>query len=236
MLATTDPAAPTTPTAPTTPAAALSSTVPPSVAPPPSARPKLQLLAPILWFLSGILALASAALPWWTASGNGTTLNFLPGSMFSASVDGGSLSEQYAQLQLGPVGGLYIAILVLLLIGGISALLGGVLSILRPYYPTRIRPGWVLAFALTLLVLAIGAVAAAPGIQPWALRDSSSGVCSRTELCGSYWGSSNGVSWGAAAGWYVAIAALVLGIVALVVIRRAAAPLSEAAVTVPPMA
>ncbi len=207
-----------TPPSPGAPAAETSP--PPAPMSPPPAAPSL--LGPILWFLVGILSVVSAFVAWWTESASGITISFLPGSSFTVSGSGMSITDTYAEVGAGQVGGLYEAIYALALVGGILALLGGILSIVWARRSHGAGTNWGKGLALGGWVLILVNVIIGPALQPWAIKQGTSGICSSsgTTPCSGFWGSASGVSWAASTGWYLALGAFILGIIAMVLARR----------------
>jgi hypothetical protein len=200
----------------------------PTPGPPPAPRPATSgrnLAAGAVLLIAGALSLVSIFVAWFSISFSGATLYFLPGTQLSGSSSGFSIMESYATIQLGPVGALYVAILAFGVIVGVVALIAGVLGIVGGVgrLPIR-RHGLVRGLAIVALVVAIVAVASPPALQPYTFQSSSApGKCipsnNTSNVCHSFWGSSQGYSWGASTGWYLMIAALTLAIVGLVLWR-----------------
>jgi hypothetical protein len=219
---------------------------PPPTAPMAPASSGRNVAAGALLLIGGILSFVSGFVAWWTYSGGGFTLSFLPGQNVSESGFGQTLTMSYASLGIGPVGGLYLALLALAILVGILALVGGILGLVGGMgrLPGR-RHGMVRGLALGALILAIVAVAIAPAMQPWTFHDSSSGnVCSSnfgngTSPCGSFWGSANGFSWGASTGWYLMVGALVLALIGMILwrsMRSSMMPAMSGSSSAPPSA
>jgi len=201
------------------------------------------LSASTLLLIAAVLLSVSLGLSWWGASvteGGGTaTLSFLPGSSYTGSGDLGngsySGSATYASAGLIQVGNLYEAIFGVTLLIAITSFVGMGLGYIGAFGTFRSRAPLYVALVLTIVsflgavllpaVLAIG--------QPWAFTaDSSSGVFGGSGGCGtganpcnSFWGSisSGGVSviWGAGVGWYLALVAAVLLLIALIQLMAA---------------
>ncbi len=190
-----------------------------------------RMAASALLLIGGILALVSAFTAWWTLSFNGVTFSFFPGSSFTSSGFGVTKTQTYASSGLGPVGGLYDAMLALVIIAGILGIIAGLLGFVAGMGRLREnRRGMIKGLAIGAMVLALVAVILAPAMQSWAFNDSANGgSCSSMGLngssspCGSFWGSVSNhgstVSWGGADGWYLALVAFVLTIVGLVLWR-----------------
>jgi hypothetical protein len=203
-------------------------TVPPPMAPMPPARPShngRNLAAGAILLVGGILALVSIFVSWWYLSESGGTVNFLPGTSASGTFGGTTSTLTYSTLGIGWVGGLYIAILALAIVVGVLALVAGILGVIggAGALPAR-HSGLVRGLAVAVVVIAIAAIAVAPGLQPWAFHQTpNSGACTNFNSggspCSSFWGSGNGDSWGAGVGWYLMIGALVLGLVGLILWR-----------------
>jgi multidrug efflux pump subunit AcrB len=169
--------------------------------------------------------LVSAFTAWWALSVGGLTVSFLPGSSASSSEGGTTITETYAHIGIGTVGGMYEAILALAIIAGALAIVAGLLGLVAGFgrLPQN-RQGIVRGLVIAAIVVALVAVVLAPAMQPWAIKDSGNKApCSGfngTSPCNAFWGSvsANGTtnSWGAATGWYLALAGSILAIVGLV--------------------
>jgi hypothetical protein len=179
-----------------------------------------------LALVGGVLALTSAFFAWWSISGGGATISFFPGSSATASFGGVSMTQTYASVGLGQVGGLYEAIFALAIVGGILAIVAGIVGMAggAGRIGTK-RIGTGKGLVIAAIVLIVVAVALGPAMQPWALNQGNGhsttcGSGNGTTPCSAYWGSqTNGgvtATWGAAAGWYLALVGLILGIVGLV--------------------
>ncbi len=190
----------------------------------------MRMAASGLLLVGGILALVSAFTAWWTLSFSGSSISFLPGSSYTGSGYFGSQTQTYANGGIGPVGGLYEAILVLVINAGILGIVAGLLGFVAGMgrLPAS-RHGMIKGLAIATIVLALIAVILAPAVQPWAFHDSANnGSCSGLGLngsspCGAFWGSASShgfpVSWGAADGWFLALVAFVLTLVGFVLWR-----------------
>jgi hypothetical protein len=190
----------------------------------------MRMAAAALILVGGILALVSAFTAWWSLSFSGSSISFFPGSSYTGSGFFGSQTVTYASGGIGPVGGLYEAILALVIIAGILGIVAGLLGLVAAMgrLPAH-RHGMVKGLAIAAIVLALVAVILAPAVQPWAFHDSSNnGSCSGLGLngsspCGAFWGSASShgftVTWGAADGWYLALVAFVLTLVGFVLWR-----------------
>jgi hypothetical protein len=219
---------------------------PPPTAPMAPSRNGRNVAAGALLLVGGILSFVSAFMAWWTISRSPLSISFLPGQSFTSSASGTTMTFNYASEGLGPIGGLYLAILALAIVIGILAVVGGLLGLVGGLgrLPSR-RHGMVRGLALGALILAIVAVALAPAMQPWAFHDSSingANSCTTyfgnnsTSPCNSFWGSSGPLSWGAAAGWYLMLGALVLSLVGLILWRSMRAATMAAPASPPPSA
>ncbi len=177
-----------------------------------------------LVLVSGILALYSIFSYWWLINGTGVNVAFFPG----ASMRSNGTFSTYASAGLGPVGGVYEAILVLAIVAGILAIVGGGLSLLmaiRHRKPQNMRLAGV---ALVGVVVEGITVAIAAAMTPWALNDSGGtpSYCSgwtQGSPCSSFWGTGTyggvGLTFVGADGWIIMIGALALGVLGLVIWR-----------------
>jgi len=180
-----------------------------------------------LWLIAGILAVYSVFAVWWYSSGTGVTTQFYPGTMYKLN---GTWSS-YTASGLGPFEGLYLAILVLGIVGGALLIVAGVLrarnvAMNRP--PSSRRNVWM---AIAGTALNAGAWIAGVAMVPWLFGQSSSQWCSNwsgTSACSIPWGSGthNGVSltWFTADGWVIMLGALTLAIIGLVTGRLSRNP------------
>ncbi len=173
---------------------------------------------------SGILALYSIFSYWWLISGfpTGTGVAFFPG----ASLRNNGTFSTYASAGLGPVGGVYEAILVLAIVAGVLAIVGGALALLmtaRHRKPQNMRIGGLI---LAGVVIEGITVAIAPAMTPWALNDSGGtpSFCSgwtEGSPCSSFWGTGTyggaGLTFVGADGWIIMIGALALGVLGVVI-------------------
>jgi len=223
---------------------------PPTAAPFPSPKPPSwgisvsvgRTIAAVLVLVAGILAAVSTFVSWWTISesgGPGGTLSFLPGGNLQAIGSGSTESISYASVQLGPVGALYEAVLALAIVIACLALIVGVLLLLaamgkiqNPARYTTLRNLILVALVVSLFLIVI-----VPSLQGTLIRHSGStgtSICTltgnSTNPCNDFWGSSGSYTWGADAGWYLALSATVLLAVALFLWRSArAAPWGSSA-------
>lgn len=163
---------------------------------------------------------------WWTvnfafptSSGTRTgTLQFFPGTLARATVNGLSNSPSYASLG-GSVASLYgnlqLAVVAIAVVVGLSAILSGVaLTSTRHRAGVRALATWCnLAAAMGLVVL----VALFPLLAPPALANGPNtfygGCGTSSSPCSSFYGvvaaGGTSQSWWPSAGWYLAISALV---------------------------
>lgn len=208
-----------------------------SSAPAPTATPGVprfhasRFVTAILLFVSGVLSAVSTAVSWWTINQTGTnpaTIYFLPGSSLRGSSGSASVTATYAAAQLGPVGGLYDAILAIAIAVACLAVIAGVLVLLSSLGRVRnpARYSTFRGLIVAVLVVCLFLVIVVPTTQGAVIRQSGgtgSGLCtldnSSTNPCTAFWGSSsasgNSVTWGADAGWYLLLAATVLVAVGL---------------------
>ena len=193
-------------------------------------------VAALLLFGAGVLFAISVALSWWTLSesgGGGGSISFLPGSSLRLTSGGSSGTQTYASTQLGPVGGLYEAILALAVVLACLAIISGLLALLASL-GRQGNPGRYATFRnLFVVVLIIGLflLILVPAAQGALVRQSSLGptLCGLTDSsnnpCNSFWGSASAggdnYSWGADAGWYIALVATIFLVGALFLWRSA---------------
>jgi hypothetical protein len=198
-------------------------------------RPKLglkgtRLTASTLILFASIMLAASMGVSWWGASvsggGHALVLGFMPGSSYFSENGSTTASQTYVSDGLVHVGQLYEAILGLGLLAMLAGFLAALLGFLGAFGSLRSRKFLPVSLTITLVSFVatlITPILAALG-QPSAFNaDSTSGFGSSScgpspNPCTSFWGSmSQGgftVSWGADVGWYLAIAAVVLLLVA----------------------
>jgi hypothetical protein len=175
-----------------------------------------------LFLLGGTLSLTSTVLAWWSLRNPGGTVSFYTYNI-QTSGNGASNSSSYAAAGLGHVGGMYDAILALVVIAGILGVVAGLISLRNGMgRGSPSRKGTVKRLAIATLVLALFAVALAPAMQPWVLHQTpgNCGGMSAPTPCASFWGSEtvlgNSYSWGAAAGWYLALGALIVVVMGVI--------------------
>ncbi len=175
-----------------------------------------------LEFVGGILAIYSVFTVWFYMAGGGVATQFFPGTSFKTN---GTWST-YASSLLGPVGGLYLAVLVLGIVGGAALLAGGLLTLIEA---ARRRPATSrrnVGTAIAGAVVMAAAWVVAPALQPWALHDSSGFACSTwsgTSPCSLPWGPGKigavGYTFYMADGWIIMLGALTLATIGLVIGR-----------------
>jgi hypothetical protein len=203
---------------------------PPQRTPTAQARGR-RLTASTLILVAAILLTVSLFVSWWTAnvSGGGTneTLYFLPGYSYSATGNAGmgvfSGSQTYAAAGFTHLGQLYEVVLWVGIVSLIAAFIAAILGYIGAFGVFRSRAGHRATLVLTVVSF-VTAVLLPPLVtlgQPGAFAADSNGGCGAgTSPCNSFWGSmtTDGVtsSWGADVGWYLALAAAVLVVVALV--------------------
>jgi hypothetical protein len=209
------------PSAGTTPSSAGSPTSPGGIPSPKLSSEEISLARYATYgleLLSGILAIISMFAYWWLMTGTGTNIAFFPGTQIRFD---GTFSA-YASAGMGQVEGVYLAVLVFGVVGGITLVASGALSAVMTY---RHKPESGMLFGLGIIgiVLEALAVAVAPLMSPWALNASSGGssFCSMWTSgspCSTFWGTGfyNGVSTNFVAGdgWILMVGALVLSIIA----------------------
>ncbi len=171
---------------------------------------------------AGILSILSVFATWWIATTGGVSTSFYPGLRYKAA----GTWYTYASTGFGQVGGLFLAVLVLGIVAGILLLIAGGLMFVEALGKRSLSAGRIAGLAVAGIVLEVAAAAAAPGLQPWAIRTSSGGstFCSGwtgTSPCNAFWGSG---SHGAASftfvgadGWIVMIGAMFLAILGLAI-------------------
>ena len=178
--------------------------------------------------LAGLLAGISALTPWWYTSAMGSATSslaeFFPGANLYAGGGGGGGYVSYAGVGAGQLGNLYEAVLagtiaVMLLSWAVAGL---VLASARRRGTSRLQIARWLAWAG--LAVAVLLAALIPLLQP-ALLDvaGAKAACSAgtsSGPCSSFWGSTTVAStryvWGAGAGWWLDLGAVIL--LALVVV------------------
>jgi hypothetical protein len=223
------------------PTPSMSSSMPPSMSPPPLVtrppRPKLsvkgtRLTASTLLLIATILLAVSMGVSWWGASisggGRGSVIGFEPGASYT--VQGGfNGTTQFAYISAGlvHVGQLYEAVLGIGIVAAVAGLISALLSYLGAFSMFRSRK--VLPFSMVITLISLACAAALPSIvalgQPGAFKaDNTAGFGSSScgaspNPCSDFWGSTTAggttLSWGADVGWYLAIAATVLLLIAL---------------------
>jgi zinc-ribbon domain len=244
---------------PVAPAPAPSAPVPKSESPAKVRRswrfqPNVAMILPAVFILSFVFGLLSLGTAWWsysdkTAGGN-FSVNFLPGSNYyltcSGSGCGGFSAGAFPYTVVGGgVGGMYgdvlglVVVCVILL--GLLALFS-VLGIMGHGLGRWQSAITTLFGAVTILVLfatLIWTAAGQPGTFPAGFYFMGSAGSSNTPDT-SFWGSttSGAASWGAGAGWYLALATVVLLCAALILLpwagRRRRARTAPVAYSAPP--
>lgn len=224
-------------TLPPPPPPALATTTP--VAPPRSPRFRFRLglrtIVALLLIAVFVLAIAAVATPWWSYSastgGHSESVSFLPGSNYNvtcAGSCGGFAAGSFPYSAIGGgLGGLYEGILVLV---GIAAGVTGLAALLTGLGALGWRIGKSMRFGVYLGSIAaglllLGALVWTASGQPGSFPSGSSfsGSGSGATPATSFWGS-NGAgteSWGAGAGWYLALASLIVLVVAIVLLMIA---------------
>lgn len=192
---------------------------------------ELERILPALLVLAFVLGLISLGTAWWsysssTSSGS-LSVNFVPGGSYyvscSASRCAGfsSGSFPYAALGGGSIGSMYATVEGLL---GLAVALAGVVAVLRVLaawgrFRTSLLWTSLLSLASVIVLLATMAWTATsqPGALPAGVQFSGTGGSGPSPAT-SFWGSTaNGnASWGAGAGWYLALAMILLLLAVLV--------------------
>lgn len=165
------------------------------------------------------LTALSALTPWWfTSTSTGATSSqalFYPGGSLYAGGGGSGGFTTYAAEGLGPVGALYVSVLVLAVVVALLAAAAGLMLLVG-----RRSPRHALARIALVVAMVVGAllVIAVPAAQPDLYRAANpGGGCSTLgspNVCDSFWGSMSAagrsVSWGAGLGWWLDLAAVIL--------------------------
>lgn len=208
----------------------------------------------LVMVIGAILLVVSLLVGWYAVTGSigsgafsGTlTLTLKPGSQYtySASAAGLSISNTCSYSgsngttgcvgNLAKTGQLYSIVEYLLIVGIIVGFLGAILAMMSGGR----RKGAVMGLAVIALLVAIVApmvlLAAQPGAIKSDLGSSSGGFGSNnTGPQSSFFGSSNGFTWGPSTGWYLSIGAFVLFLIGMLLSGRgteaaAPAPMSPA--------
>ena len=197
------------------------------------------------WVAAGLCALAGSQLvlgalsPWWylagSSSGTSSTVAFYPGGLLHLVTSGGGGTTSYAQAGAPSVGVLYDVVLGALL--GLTIVVAAIAAdALRRERGTpgsrTVRRAVRLALVGAIVGCAVMA-AAVPVAQPVLYRwDDPAGACAAAQpppACGSFWGSSSrsGVAstWGAGAGWWLDVLAILpLGVTWAIERRRPLRP------------
>jgi hypothetical protein len=178
-----------------------------------------------LQVLSGVLAILSVFIVWWIdTAANGTLVQDFPGSSFKTN----ATSSTYASAGYGQVGGLFEAILVLGIVGGILLLVGGILMLVSTARRRNPQNRRMAGLVIAGIVLLAAGVVAGPVMLPWAVHASSAGssYCSGwtgTSPCNYDWGSGThsgvGYRFVMANGWIAMIIAMSLSILGIVIWR-----------------
>ncbi|HTT14610.1 MAG TPA: hypothetical protein VMG14_06610 [Thermoplasmata archaeon] len=171
-------------------------------------------------------------------NGEGTlTYTFSLGSNLLVGCSGGSAcastptgSVAYSSHGLSPVGGLYEGALVLVLLAlaaAVGAAVVGLAGVLE-YWTARGQHLATVLLAFVALVFVLAAILSVAGLQPGAFGQGGGGIASggTPSPAESFWGGCSGgglnngacstpsgsitASWGAGAGWYLALVAAVL--------------------------
>lgn len=197
-----------------------------------------RLLASTLVLVASIVLAVSMAVSWWGASsiGHGASevIGFLPGSSYSFSTSGAAGatagSQAYAAEGLIHIGQLYEAVLGLVLLASLAGFAGMFLGYLGAFGSFRSRIWMRITLILTFVSFlgAVGLPILVAADQPSAFTadgaaigaPGGSGCGTGTNPCNSFWGSASAgginTSWGADIGWYLAVAAAVLLLLALI--------------------
>ncbi len=199
---------------------------------PPGYRDHRRTVASAILAAGFVLAAVALGLGWWTVSASTPGLSYswsvLPGGSVGVSCSGSSTTCSYLSafsVAGSPLGSLYVDIGDLVAAAVVLALVATVLGFLGAYGMNFGRPQMtlILLFGVLSFVLLIAAVAwAAAGTGSAASSGSSGAYGSGTVY---FWGVNGTASWGAGAGWYVAVVAFIL---LLVGARRYASTRKEA--------
>jgi hypothetical protein len=178
---------------------------------------------------SGIVAIYSVFTVWWKFTATGLNTQYFPGPSFKTN----GTFHSYASVGLGPVGGLFDAILALGIVAGILLLVAGAILFLaaarRRASESRVPAGLGIAGTVLEAVSLVVPVA----MLPWAFHDSSAGstYCSAwtgASPCSMVWGSGTqggiGYNFVLADGWIIMTGALALGVLGLVIWRLGRSP------------
>lgn len=169
--------------------------------------------------VAGILAIYSVFTVWWYEAGGGVATQFFPGASYKAN----GAWATYASSGWGPIGGLYLAVLVLGIVGGAALLAGGALGLANAVRRRGADSGRIVGLAVAGLVVMAAAWVVAPAMQPWAMHDSSAYPCSGwsgTSPCSLPWGPGKllgvGYTFYMADGWIIMLGAMALATIGLV--------------------
>jgi hypothetical protein len=211
------------------------SSITPSPAPPEGPVNRDRVGASLLLVIGAILLAVSSFQAWWTlseASGGGTaTAYFLPGSSYSTSgppgngyFSGSGLYSAGGLTQVGQVYGAVLWIVIVLLVAAIVAAMIGFWG-LSGTFRTRVTLYVTLLLTIGATVVGILLPLLLLGFQPAAFSGDVGDELScppGTSPCTTFWGSysakGTAVSWGAGAGWYLALAAAGVLVCALILL------------------
>jgi hypothetical protein len=189
-------------------------------------HPNPRALLALLLLVASILEIVAISTAWWSysSSGGGTShsLSFLPGGNYNVTCSGsgcdGFSAGSFPYSNFGaPMGTLYGVVLGLMGVCVALTLLATAIAVLALLGR---RTGWwqrsgsfVLVFvsALMALIAVVAAVTAQPGAFATSSMFDGLGSGGESPLT-SFWGSnpSGTATWGAGAGWYVALATIIL--------------------------
>jgi hypothetical protein len=179
-------------------------------------------VAGVLLFGAAALEAVSAALPWWSTHSSfpmGTSwTDIYPGGSFTMDSPLGRSTASLASAGLGPLGGLYEAVLYLAVILAVFAAIAGLIAVLSGSGRAAGREAGLTVFRLTVLELLIGGATVAMvalAQPPLFSRADPGGICgmfsSASSFCNSFWGQGTAgttdISWAPGLGWYLPIAA-----------------------------
>lgn len=210
-----------------------------------------RLIAAVIVLVGAILLIVSLFTPWYSfkepvpeipgASVTSTTYPDLPStsgavqyscSGFPSSVPCPS-STSYNGARLNNTGMIAETGFFLLIVAFVIGIIAMVFGVMSRGHSRRVTPA--LALAALAMILAVATPVLFLATLPGAVSKDSPGATGSGPWS-SFYGSSNGLSWGPAIGWYLAFAAfavLLVGVILLFVYRREPAPSPAPAASTP---